>query len=138
MRERLFQTGSLHHFRFVLLSDTDRPDVARMRNACFASVRDTVSGDMAKPPMYRRTLENIGFKARNIKDYLDHHSEGVDFFVALCSDSAMGGDLLLRMVLSMERYPQIGLLQTLAASIPAIGAFTHFCIWHYRQCLPHG
>ncbi|KAL7755478.1 hypothetical protein ACKLNR_014576 [Fusarium oxysporum f. sp. zingiberi] len=124
MHESLRQTGRLEHFRFVMVSDTSRPDVMQMEDEGFAHLQNSLSKGMSEATVYRRRDKNTGFKAGNIKDYLDHYSKGDDFFVVLDSDSAMSGDLLVRMVSSMEKYPQIGLLQTQFTGIPAIGTFT--------------
>ncbi|KAH6952322.1 putative glycosyltransferase [Ilyonectria sp. MPI-CAGE-AT-0026] len=124
MRESLRQTGRLQHFRFVMVSDTSRPDVMQMEDEGFARLQNSLGKGMSQATVYRRRDKNTGFKAGNIKDYLDNYSEGDDFFVVLDSDSAMSGDLLVRMVSSMEKHPQIGLLQTQFAGMPAVGTFT--------------
>ncbi|KAK1501054.1 glucans biosynthesis glucosyltransferase H [Colletotrichum abscissum] len=113
MYESLQQTNCLEHFCFVLLSDTDHVDVARSEERVFAQHAVSLSEGMAKPLFYRRRDRNTGYKAGNLKDYLDNHSKGDDFFVTLDSDSAMSGDILIRLVSSMEENPLIGLLQTI-------------------------
>ncbi|KAF5009424.1 hypothetical protein FDECE_4356 [Fusarium decemcellulare] len=135
MRESLRQTGRLQHFRFVMLSDTSDPDVMRMEDEGFVRLRDSLGKGMSQSTVYRRRDKNTGFKAGNIKDYLDHYSEDDDFFVVLDSDSAMGGDLLVRMVSSMEKHPQIGLLQTQFSGMPAVGTFTRLLQFGLRYSL---
>ncbi|KAK1623090.1 glucans biosynthesis glucosyltransferase H [Colletotrichum phormii] len=134
MQESLQQTGCLKHFRFVLISDTDHLDVAQMEHEAFAQHAAYLSKGMAKSPIYRRRDRNTGYKAGNLKDYLDNHSKADDFFVTLDSDSAMSGDLLCRLVSSMERNPHIGLLQTIVIGMPAVSAFTRL----YQFGLRHG
>ncbi|KAH9232441.1 glycosyltransferase family 2 protein [Colletotrichum gloeosporioides 23] len=97
MHESLRRVNRLQHFRFVVLSDTTVPDVAQKEEEGFSRIRQSLGLGMFSDPVYRRREKNIGFKAGNIKDYLDKHSEGDEFFVPLDSDSAMSRDLLSRM-----------------------------------------
>ncbi|KAH6971488.1 putative glycosyltransferase [Ilyonectria sp. MPI-CAGE-AT-0026] len=135
MRESLRQTGRLQHFRFVMVSDTSRPDAMQMEDEGFARLRNSLGKGMSQAAVYRRRDKNTGFKAGNIKDYLDNYSKGDDFFVVLDSDSAMSGDLLVRMVSSMEKYPHMGLLQTQLTGMPAVGTFARLFQFgpRYRQ-----
>ncbi|KAL2207020.1 putative glycosyltransferase [Sarocladium strictum] len=135
MRESLRQVNKLQHFRFLLLSDTSEPDVTKMEAEGVARLESDLSEAKRQSIMYRRRKKNTGFKAGNIKDYLDNHSQGDDFFIILDSDSVMGGDLLVRLVASMERHPEIGLLQTQFTSLPASGAFTRLLQFSLRWSL---
>lgn len=135
MRESLRQVGKLEHFRFVLLSDTSQPEVMKLEDDGFTRLQSGLGEATRQSVMYRRREKNTGFKAGNIRDYLDHHSRGDDFFIVLDSDSVMGGDLLVRLVSSMERYPNIGLLQTQFTSLPASGAFTRLLQFSLRWSL---
>lgn len=123
MQESLRCTGQLRHFRFVLLSDTSQPSIAEAEEKGFAQIRNDIARGMSGPPVYRRRRLNTGYKAGNIEDYLHRLSAGDELFVTLDQDSAMGGDLLVRMVSSMEKHPKIGLLQTLCIGMPAVSAF---------------
>ncbi|KAL0768719.1 hypothetical protein CaCOL14_008027 [Colletotrichum acutatum] len=134
MYESLQQTNCLKHFRFVLLSDTGHVDVVRSEEEVFAQHAVSLSEGMAKSLLYRRRDRNTGYKAGNLKDYLDNHSKEDDFFVTLDSDSAMSGDLLVRLVSSMEENPLIGLLQTIVIGMPAFSAFTRL----FQFGLRHG
>lgn len=134
MYESLQQINCLKHFRFVLLSDTDHVDVARSEAGVFAQHAVSLSEGIAKPLFYRRRDRNTGYKAGNLKDYLDNHSKGDDSFVTLDSDSAMSGDILVRLVSSMEENPLIGLLQTIVIGMPAVSAFTRL----FQFGLRHG
>lgn len=136
MRESLLQTGRLQHFRFIILSDTSRPDVMEMEDKGFADLAKSLGMGMSRAPLYRRRIKNTGYKAGNIKDYVDNHSEGDDLFVTLDSDSAMGGDVLVRLVSSMEKHPQIGLLQTQFAGMPAVSTFTRLWQFGLRYSVP--
>ncbi|KAL2875746.1 hypothetical protein SGCOL_009058 [Colletotrichum sp. CLE4] len=116
------------------LHDTDHLDVAHTEQEAFAQHAVYLSKGMAKTPMYRRRDRNTGYKAGNLKDYLDNQSKGDNFFVTLNSDSAMSGDRLCRLISSMERDPHIGLLQTIVIGMPAVSAFTRL----YQFGLRHG
>jgi membrane glycosyltransferase len=130
MHESLSQTGRLGHFRFVLLSDTSYPNVMHMEEAGFERISDTLSEGTCRAAFYRRRSKNVGFKAGNAFDYVEHHSQGDDFFVPLDSDSTMSGDLLVRLVSSMERHPRIGLIQTGFNSTPSISGFSRIMYFY--------
>ncbi|KAI8937175.1 hypothetical protein NX059_006387 [Plenodomus lindquistii] len=131
--ESLSRTGRLQHFRFVLLSDTSRPEVIRMEEEGFARIKETLDVGTFGPAWYRRRPENIGYKAGNVYDYLENDADGDEFFVSLDSDSVMGGDLLVRIVSSMEKHPQIGLLQTTFSGIPTVSAFARMTQFSQRH-----
>ncbi|PIA94302.1 Glucans biosynthesis glucosyltransferase H [Cercospora beticola] len=135
MHKSLQDTKQVQHFRFVLLSDTSQDDVAKMEGQGFVQIRDEIAKGMSRPPFYRRRRENVTWKAGNLKDYLDHHSGGDDFFVPLDQDSAMAGDLLVRMVSSMEKHSRIGIMQTLCYGMPAASAFTRLYQFGIRQSM---
>ncbi|EEY17053.1 glucans biosynthesis glucosyltransferase H [Verticillium alfalfae VaMs.102] len=90
---------------------------------------------MCQKPLYRRRMKNSGYKAGNIMDYIVNHGKGDDFFVTLDSDSVMGGDLLVRMVSSMEQYPRLGLLQSQFLTVPAVSAFARLMQFGRRHGL---
>ncbi|KAH7089282.1 putative glycosyltransferase [Paraphoma chrysanthemicola] len=124
MYESLSQTGCLGNFRFVLLSDTSDPDVMRMEERTFERLKGKLSTGTFGTAFYRRRSKNIGFKAGNAFDYVEHHSDGDDFFVPLDSDSTMSGELLVRLASSMEKHPQIGMIQTQFATTPSVSGFS--------------
>ncbi|KAG9194922.1 hypothetical protein G6011_00042 [Alternaria panax] len=133
MHESLSQTGRLGNFRFVLLSDTTYPDVIRMEVEGFEKIKNNLSMGTYRTAFYRRRSNNIGFKAGNAFDYVENHSEGDEFFVPLDSDSTMSGDLLVRLVSSMEKNPRIGIIQTQFGSTPSISGFNRIMYFFTRQ-----
>ncbi|KAM5374431.1 hypothetical protein ACJA88_007896 [Fusarium oxysporum] len=136
MQKSLSQIGRLQHFRFVLLSDTTLPEVMCMEDEGFARIKDNIGIGTYQTPFYRRRSKNIGYKGGNMYDYAEKHSKGDDFFVPLDSDSVMSGDMLVRIVSSMEKCPQIGLLQTAFIGTPAVSAFARLMQFGSRYYLP--
>ncbi|MBC8129741.1 MAG: glucans biosynthesis glucosyltransferase MdoH [Rhizobiaceae bacterium] len=123
MRDSLERTGLSAHFRFVFLSDTSDPTIAAAEDDAFATFLATGESCEARRPFLRRRAVNTGFKAGNIRDFLVRHGDGYDFFLPLDSDSVMSGDVVTRMVASMERHPEIGILQSLVVGMPATSGF---------------
>ena len=73
---------------------------------------------------YRRREANTGFKAGNIRDFLDRWGDDHDFMVTLDADSFMPASAILRMVGIIERDPTLGILQSLVIGMPSTSAFT--------------
>ncbi|PPJ60358.1 hypothetical protein CBER1_11377 [Cercospora berteroae] len=132
MRSALRKTNRLQYFRFVLLSDTSNEEIAAEESRGFVCFKDEISRGMSRPLRYRRRKINTGYKAGNVQDYLDCHSCGDDFFVVLDQDRIMRGDLLVRLVSSMERYSQLGMIQTAFCSIPPLSAFSRITSYSKR------
>lgn len=119
----LRSTGLGGHFRIFVLSDTSDMRVAHAEEAAFARLSDAM-GDSACPlPVYRRRLDNRGFKAGNIEDFLKESGQEYDFFLPLDSDSVMAGEVIVRLVDAMERHREIGILQTLVVGMPSASGF---------------
>ncbi|KAH8621978.1 glucans biosynthesis glucosyltransferase h [Alternaria alternata] len=133
IHDSLSQIDRLKSFRFVLLSDTTNVDVIRMEEEGFEEIKDSLSMGTYRTAFYRRRKENIGFKAGNAFDYVEQHSQGDEFFVPLDSDSTMSGDLLVRLVDSMEKNPQIGIIQTQFGSTPSMSGFNRIMNFFTRH-----
>ncbi|NDW02806.1 glucans biosynthesis glucosyltransferase MdoH [Jiella pacifica] len=124
MRRSLEATGKARHFRFALLSDTSDAMVAaaeRREFDRFAHLFDHLPED--RRPIYRRREENSGFKAGNLRDFLEARPGESDFFLPLDSDSVMGGAVIVKMAMAMEDDPRIGILQSLVVGMPAESGF---------------
>lgn len=113
-------TGFGAQYDVFVLSDTDDMDVARAEEKMFTERRASLGGIHAH---YRRREENTGYKAGNIRDFLDNWGEGYDFFLPLDSDSLMSGPAVLRLTRVMQAYPRLGILQSLVVGAPATSAF---------------
>jgi len=120
MRRSLDATGHGTAFDIFVLSDTSDPEVAAREEDLFARMRPLLGGPRAQ---YRRRAKNTGFKAGNVRDFLQHQGRDYDLYLPLDSDSLMSGDVIVRMVRVMEAYPRIGILQSLVVGAPAQSAF---------------
>lgn len=111
--------------RFVLavLSDTSDPIDILAEEAAIRRCAD------ALPPgslLYRRRLDNSGYKAGNVMEFLDHHTKGFDLFVPLDADSGMTPEAVLRLVRAMQSEPRLGILQHPIAGSEARAPFGRF------------
>ncbi|MFY8106769.1 MAG: glucans biosynthesis glucosyltransferase MdoH, partial [Elstera sp.] len=131
MRADLEASGWGRQFHFFLLSDTSRPDAAATEEAAFAAWK--ASDAHPEELIYRRRTENTGFKAGNVRDFLTRYGEGYDFFLPLDADSLMGADSILRLVRSLQTFPQVGLLQTLVVGMPSGSFFARAFQFGMRQ-----
>jgi membrane glycosyltransferase len=106
----LKEAGVLDHFEFYILSDTNDPDIWVNEEEAWARLqRET--GDPERI-YYRRRRVNIKRKTGNIADFCRRWGMDFRYMVVLDADSIMSGDTLIRMVQTMERRHQIGILQT--------------------------
>lgn len=119
----LRRTGLDRHFRVFVLSDTSDMQIAHAEERCFELFARAVEGAGGNRPVYRRRTINAGFKAGNIEDFLTQYAQDYDFFLPLDADSVMAGDVIVRMAASMERHPEIGILQSLVVGVPAESGF---------------
>ena len=108
--ESLEATGQLSHFEFFVLSDTTDPDTWIREEAAFLKLIDRTS---AMRVFYRHRQKNIGRKAGNIAEWVKRFGGRYEHMIVLDADSLMVGDTIVRLADAMERYPHIGLIQTL-------------------------
>nr|WP_246367838.1 glucans biosynthesis glucosyltransferase MdoH [Aurantimonas endophytica] len=123
MRISLERTGLREHFRFFVLSDTSEPKVALAEEAEFQRFATVFADDDPMRPVYRRRIDNVGFKAGNVRDFLDQYGDDFEFYLPLDSDSVMSGDVMARLVATMEANPRFGILQSLVVGTPATSGF---------------
>lgn len=72
---------------------------------------------------YRRRIDNAGFKAGNVMDFLDHHAGDAEVMVVLDADSAMTAAAVQRLVAILEAAPRAAIVQPLIVGRPAAAAF---------------
>ena len=113
--EGLQSAGVAERFTAWVLSDTSDPDLAAAEQVALAA--------FPHPVRYRRRSGNVGFKAGNVMDFLDHHAEGLDFAIMLDADSEMSAAAVLRLVRIMQAAPRMGIVQHLTVGRPAAAAF---------------
>jgi membrane glycosyltransferase len=121
MMADLDAAGWADRFHVYILSDTSQPDLAETEQAAFAALQRRWRGRFAVT--YRRRERNTGFKAGNIRDFLERWGDGHDFMVTLDADSFMTAAGILRLVGIMQRAPRLGILQSLVIGMPTTSAF---------------
>ena len=120
MRESLDATGWGQQFDIFILSDTNDPGVAAEEERLFHAMRAELGGPRAQ---YRRRTMNEGFKAGNVREFLNNRGRDYDLYLPLDSDSLMSGAAILRMVRIMQAHPRLGILQSLVVGSPATSGF---------------
>lgn len=108
------------HFSLAILSDTI--DAAHAAAEVDAVARFAAT----RPPgqvFYRRRTDNIGYKAGNVMQFLDHHAQDFAFLLMLDADSEMTAAAVLRLVHVMQADARLGILQSTIAGRPAGAPF---------------
>ncbi|HEY8611689.1 MAG TPA: glucans biosynthesis glucosyltransferase MdoH, partial [Roseomonas sp.] len=113
--------GEGGRFTLWFLSDTRDPAHAAAEDEAIARFATQRAGVI--PIRHRRRVDNAGFKAGNVMDFLDHHAEGHDLALMLDADSEMSAEAVLRLVRGMEADPRLALIQQLIVGRPAPRAF---------------
>ncbi len=100
-----------HGDRFVLgiLSDTPPGEKARAEAEAVAAIASQFPTGAVR---YRRRAENLGFKAGNLMEFLDHHAAGFEYALVLDADSSMSARTVARLVRTMQAEPRMAILQT--------------------------
>ncbi|NYZ12348.1 glucans biosynthesis glucosyltransferase MdoH [Azospirillum sp. RWY-5-1] len=121
MLESLEATGHAGMFEFHILSDSARPEIAAAEGAGFARLlgRPGWEGRLH----YRRRGQNTGFKAGNLREFVERVRGRIPFMIVLDADSLMTGEAMVRLVRVMQANPRLGILQTLVVGRPAESAF---------------
>ena len=121
VKASLDRTTDAARFSYFILSDSDRADIAEKEEALVAGWRATdPDGDRI---VYRRRTENAGFKAGNVRDFALGWGAGYELMLTLDADSLMTGDAVVDLVRIMQKYPRIGILQSLVVGTPSSSAF---------------
>ncbi len=124
MLESLQANGSMQRFHLYVLSDT--ADEAWTVKETEAIVMLTERWREQMTITYRRREVNTGFKAGNIKDFCQQWGHDHELAVVLDADSLMSAQALNRLVDTIHRRPEIGILQGLVVGLPSRSAFTRF------------
>ena len=105
-------------FGMFVLSDSSEPAHVA------AEARAVAAWGAIEPRLvYRRRTDNVGFKAGNVMDFLDHHAEGFRFAIMLDADSEMTAAAVLRLVRVLQAAPGMAIVQHLTVGLPAQAAF---------------
>lgn len=113
--------GCADRFHVYVLSDTSMPDIASAEAAAFGDLARQWAGRL--PLTYRRREVNTGYKAGNIRDFLERWGDDHDLMVTLDADSYMTAAAILRMVGIVQANPRLGILQGLVVGLPSTSAF---------------
>jgi membrane glycosyltransferase len=119
IRDSLDATGQGTLFDYFLLSDTSDDEIAYRERALARTWQDNGGAKL----FYRRREVNAGFKAGNIRDFFERWGQDYDLALTLDADSVMSGDKIVELVLVMQAYPRLGILQSLTVGTPAKSAF---------------
>ncbi len=117
MQDELIAQGVGDRFDFHLLSDSNRPEVCAREEAEIAAWR--ARSAMPGRIFYRRRSDNAGFKAGNMREFVERCGNDYDIFIPLDADSFLSGRAILRLVRVMQVSPEIGILQGLVVGMPA-------------------
>jgi membrane glycosyltransferase len=121
VQRALARTAHGARFDYHVLSDTSDPAIAAREERSVAAWRSRSPGAQV---FYRRRVNNTGFKAGNIAEFVRRCRGDYDFFLPLDADSVMGADAVLRLVRVMQASPDMGMLQGLVVGTPARSLFT--------------
>ncbi|MEO1206145.1 MAG: glucans biosynthesis glucosyltransferase MdoH [Pseudomonadota bacterium] len=114
-------TGQGPAFSYFVLSDTNDPDVAIREEQVFNAWQ--ASDPDGNRIIYRRRTDNEGFKAGNVRDFVDRWGSDFELMLPLDADSLMSGDAILRMTRMMQVHDKLGILQSLVVGMPSQSAF---------------
>ncbi len=117
MMDDIAASGEAERFHLYVLSDTSRPDIAAAEETLFGALSREGSDHLAVT--YRRRETNTGFKAGNIRDFLERWGDHHELMVTLDADSFMTAAALRRMVCIMQGDPRLGILQGLVIGMPS-------------------
>jgi len=131
IRASLEKTGQSAAFDLFVLSDTDKPEIAEREERLFADKLLALAGSGSA--FYRRRNERTGFKAGNVWEFVETRGSKYDLMIPLDADSLMSGTTIVRMVATMERHPEIGILQSLAVGAPTESGFARIFQFGMRQ-----
>ena len=122
MIARLVASGYEDKFHAYVLSDSSFPDVISQEHLVFNRLKQKWAGKFEIT--YRLRTDNAGFKAGNIRDFCTRWGHNHDFMLTLDADSVMSASSILRMVRTMQKNENLGILQSLVVGLPSDSAFT--------------
>lgn len=121
MLNSLTSTDASKAFHIYILSDSIHKPLIEQERALAGELNTRFFGQVEVT--YRLRSDKIGFKAGNIRDFLDNWGFKHEFFIVLDADSVMSSKAILRLVRIMQANPSIGIIQTLVTGLPSNSAF---------------
>jgi len=137
--ESVETTKRMAHFDFFVLSDTTNPEIWIAEERAYLRLRNQIL-DRGRV-FYRHRPNNEGRKAGNIAEWIKRFGKHYDSMIVLDADSLMTGDTIVRLVAAIERYPRVGLVQTLPTIVNADTLFARlqqFAGRVYGPLVAHG
>ena len=121
VRASLDAAGFGDRFDVFILSDSGDDAIAAEELALFRRLERRLAG--AGQAFYRRRDFNEGYKAGNVRDFLERWGDDYAYFAPLDADSAVSGRTLVAAAQILEATPKLGILQTLAVGAPNASGF---------------
>lgn len=106
----LEETGKLEHFDFFMLSDSNQPNQWIQEEVAWVELCKQVGG--FGKIFYRKRRQQINKKAGNVADFLRRWGRSYRYMVVLDADSIMTGEALVKLVATMEKNANVGIIQT--------------------------
>jgi membrane glycosyltransferase len=133
VRQSLEATGYGDRFDYFVLSDTSDMDVAAAEERLF----DAWQGSFPHQgrAVYRRRERNDGYKAGNLRDFVQRWGDKYDVMLPLDADSLMAGSEIVRFVRIMQAHPRLGILQSLVVGTPSPSAFARVFQFGMRHAM---
>jgi membrane glycosyltransferase len=133
VKESLEATGFGERFDYFVLSDSNRPDVIHDEEVEVRGWNRRFGDDGHL--VYRRRDKNTGFKAGNVRDFLDRWGSQYDVMIPLDADSVMSGESIVRLVRVMQANPRLGILQSLVVGMPSPSLFARIFQFGMRHAM---
>ncbi|MBY0361805.1 MAG: glucans biosynthesis glucosyltransferase MdoH [Phreatobacter sp.] len=130
VKDSIDATGEGSQFDYFILSDTNRPDIAEREEKAAAAFADAAGQGRV---IYRRRTDNAGFKAGNVREFLDRWGSRYELMLPLDADSLMAGATIVKHVRMMQAHPKLGILQSLVVGMPSSSAFARIFQFGMRQ-----
>ncbi|MBU1043291.1 MAG: glucans biosynthesis glucosyltransferase MdoH [Candidatus Omnitrophica bacterium] len=109
------EAGVLAHFDIYVLSDSTSKAHGMAEELYWAKLCRDVNG--FGKIFYRRRKLRIHKKSGNVSDFCRRWGSQYAYMIPLDADSLMDGETLVRMLNTMEKHPEIGILQTAPMAI---------------------
>ncbi|QAU35470.1 glucans biosynthesis glucosyltransferase MdoH [Janthinobacterium sp. 17J80-10] len=113
--ESIRQAGTLGHFDFFILSDSNDADICAAELAAWEHLCREVDG--FGRIFYRRRRRRVKRKSGNLDDFCRRWGSAFRYMIVLDADSIMSGDCVSTLVRMMEAHPGAGIIQTAPRAI---------------------
>lgn len=108
--ESIKRAGTLEHFDFFILSDSNQADICAQEYAGWMKLCEEVDG--FGKIFYRHRRRRVKRKSGNIDDFCRRWGSQYRYMIGFDADSVMTGECVSTLVRLMEKHPGAGLIQT--------------------------